>query len=84
MRSPVGSTRSFVDGLGRNPTDKGLVSAAITLAHTLGLEAVAEGVETAEQLEHLRELGCELAQGYYFWKPSPGETASEILADQLR
>ncbi|MEJ7871980.1 MAG: EAL domain-containing protein [Rubrobacteraceae bacterium] len=75
--------RSFVDGLGRDATDKGLVSAAITLAHTLGLEAVAEGVETAEQLEHLRELGCELAQGYYFWKPSPGETASEILAAQL-
>ncbi len=76
--------RSFVDGLGRDPTDKGLVSAAITLAHYLGLEAVAEGVETAEQLEHLRELGCKLAQGYYFWKPSPGETASEILAAQFR
>ena len=72
--------RSFVDGLGRDPTDKGLVSAALTLAHTLGLEAVAEGVETADQVAHLRELGCKLAQGYYFWKPSPSERASELLA----
>ena len=75
--------RSFVEGLGRDPKDEGLVSASIELAHALGLEAIAEGVETAEQLEHLRALGCELAQGFYFQKPSPGDTTSEVLATLL-
>ncbi len=72
--------RSFVAGLGRDPKDEGLVSASIELAHALGLEAIAEGVETAEQLERLRELGCNLAQGYYFQRPSSGDAASESLA----
>ena len=72
--------RSFVAGLGRDPKDEGLVSASIELAHALGLEAIAEGVETAEQLERLRSLGCGLAQGFYFQRPSPGAAASESLA----
>ena len=72
--------RSFVSGLGRDPKDDGLVSASIELAHALGLEAIAEGVETEGQLQRLRSLGCELAQGYYFWKPMPGEAASSFLS----
>ena len=72
--------RSFLEGLGRDPKDEGLVSASIELAHALGLEAVAEGVETAEQLERLRSLGCGLAQGFYFQRPSSGATTSEALA----
>ena len=72
--------RSFVEGLGRDPKDEGLVSASIELAHALNLEAIAEGVETAEQLDCLRALGCELAQGFYFQKPSPDYTTSESLA----
>ena len=71
--------RSFVEGLGRDSKDEGLVSATIELAHALGLEAIAEGVETAEQLERLRDLGCELAQGFFFQKPSPSDTASQSL-----
>jgi EAL domain-containing protein (putative c-di-GMP-specific phosphodiesterase class I) len=72
--------RSFVEGLGRDPEDEGLVSAVIDLAHALGLETVAEGVETDEQLAYLRELGCELAQGYHFSRPTSGAAASALLA----
>ena len=72
--------RSFVEGLGCDPKDEGIVVASIELAHALKLEAIAEGVETEEQLERLRALGCDLAQGFYFQRPSSGDTASESLA----
>ena len=52
----------------------------VGLAHTLGMKAIAEGVERAEQLARLREMGCDLAQGYYFWKPLPAEVASQVLS----
>jgi EAL domain-containing protein (putative c-di-GMP-specific phosphodiesterase class I) len=72
--------RSFVNRLGQ---DKGnavvLVSALVDLTRTLGIVAVAEGVETAEQLKELRELECELGQGYYFWEPLPSRAASDLL-----
>src|SRR5438093_9208528 len=57
--------RSFMQGLCRDPEDSAIVAAIVTLAHALRLTAVAEGVETAEQLEQLRVLGCDLAQGNY-------------------
>jgi EAL domain-containing protein (putative c-di-GMP-specific phosphodiesterase class I) len=72
--------RSFVAGLGKENKDEGIVRAVIDLARTLGLEVVAEGVESGEQLKHLREVGCNLAQGFYFWHPLPAEKANELLA----
>ncbi len=75
--------RSFVEGLGRDPEAAPIVSAIIRLARALNLEVVAEGVETADQLEHLRELGSDLAQGYYFAKPLPSEAASVLLRRNL-
>jgi len=77
--------RSFVSRLGavENGDDGGqplqIVRAIVTLAHNLGLNAIAEGVETAEQLAQLRELGCELAQGYWFSKPLDSLTMTEML-----
>jgi diguanylate cyclase (GGDEF)-like protein/PAS domain S-box-containing protein len=65
--------RSFIDGLGREPEDTAICTAVVSLAHALGLRAVAEGVETPEQLAELRTLGCELAQGYLFGRPAPAE-----------
>jgi EAL domain-containing protein len=72
--------RSFVDGLGTDQKDEGIVRAVIDLARTLGLEVVAEGLETGEQLAHLREMECELAQGFYFWEPLAAERSDELLA----
>jgi diguanylate cyclase (GGDEF)-like protein len=72
--------RSFVDGLTKEPEYVEIVSAIVTLAHTLGMQVIAEGVENAEQLAQLRGLGCDLAQGYYFSESLPAEAASAFLA----
>ena len=72
--------KSFVDDLGHGREDTALVSTTIGLAHAFALKVVAEGVETAEQLERLRDLGCDLAQGYHFSKPLPSGAASALLA----
>jgi EAL domain-containing protein (putative c-di-GMP-specific phosphodiesterase class I) len=63
--------QSFVAGLGREAEDTAIAAGIVSLAHTLGLVALAEGVETQEQLELLRELGCDFAQGYYWSRPRP-------------
>ncbi|WP_298447571.1 bifunctional diguanylate cyclase/phosphodiesterase [uncultured Marinobacter sp.] len=65
--------RSFVSGITKNKEDRDLVTATIAMAHSLGLQVVAEGVETAAQLTLLRELGCDVAQGYHFSKPVPAK-----------
>jgi len=60
--------RSFVSRIGENNDNKEIVRTIVLLAHTLGKRVVAEGVETREQLQHLRELKCDSAQGYLFSK----------------
>ncbi|MFN8038605.1 MAG: EAL domain-containing protein [Acidimicrobiales bacterium] len=74
--------RSFVDGLGSDPSDSAIAAAVITLAHTLGLEAVAEGVETETQLAELRRLECDTAQGFLLARPAPGDVIGELLASR--
>ena len=69
----------FVGGLGRHASDTAIVKSVIDLAHALGLVVVAEGVEDGDQVAHLRRLGCDLAQGYYFARPQ----AAEDLEAQL-
>jgi diguanylate cyclase (GGDEF)-like protein len=71
--------KSFVDGLGTNANDTAIVAAVVAMAHALDLRVVAEGVETAEQLERLRILGCEQVQGYYFARPGPPEATDELV-----
>ena len=61
--------RSFVNGIAIDTDDKAIVIAILSLAQTLGISTVAEGVETAQQLAVLRVLGCDAAQGYYFHRP---------------
>ncbi|MBC7630465.1 EAL domain-containing protein [Aeromicrobium sp.] len=72
--------KSFVDGLGANPEDTAIVAAVISLAHALDHDVVAEGVETLEQLEKLRSLGCEFAQGYFLARPMAASDLFELLA----
>ncbi len=69
--------RSFVETLGVDAGGEEIVSAVINLAHALSLKVVAEGVETAEQLEILRSLRCDFAQGFLFARPLP---AADIVA----
>ncbi len=69
--------RCFVETLGVDAGGEEIVSAVINLAHALGLKVVAEGVETAEQLEILRSLRCDFAQGFLFARPLP---AADIVA----
>jgi EAL domain-containing protein (putative c-di-GMP-specific phosphodiesterase class I) len=71
--------KSFVNGLGEKPEDTAIVEAVISLARALGLRTVAEGIETSGQLERLRDLGCELGQGYYFSRALPADEASALL-----
>ena len=75
--SKVKIDRSFIDGLGSGAGCDAIVSAVTGLCETLGMATVAEGVETKEQLEHLRTGNCGEAQGYLFSKPRP---ASEVAA----
>ncbi len=63
--------RAFVIDLPNSASSAAIVDAIVTLAHGLGLEVVAEGVETPEQLEFLRTHGCDEGQGYYFGRPLP-------------
>ncbi len=71
--------RSFIAGLGRSREDSVGVAAIVGLAHGLKLTAIAEGVETAEQLAELRELHCDRAQGYFFARPQAPEGFGELL-----
>jgi len=73
--------RAFIIGLGDDQGDEAIVSGTVGLAHALGVIAVAEGVETADQQEILGELGCDLVQGYYVTKPLSREAMEDLLAD---
>jgi diguanylate cyclase (GGDEF)-like protein len=69
--------RTFVGGMGANERDTSIVRSTINLAHDLGLRVVAEGVETADTLRRIEELGCDEAQGYLIASPRP---AAEVTA----
>ncbi|MGI9050403.1 MAG: PAS domain S-box protein [Rubrobacteraceae bacterium] len=70
---------SFIKGLGRNKGDYTIAAGIIGFAHGLGLGAVAEGVETEEQLEQLRRLGCDMAQGNMLWEPLSTEESLKLF-----
>jgi EAL domain-containing protein (putative c-di-GMP-specific phosphodiesterase class I)/GGDEF domain-containing protein len=71
--------RSFVAGLGTDATDTAIIASTIALAHSLGLRAIAEGVETDEQLTLLRGMGCDFAQGYLISRPTDLESLTAWL-----
>ena len=76
-RFPVSSIKidqSFVNDIHVDMDDKAIVDAVIGLGHSLNLEVVAEGVEEVEQLDYLREKGCDFIQGYLYSKPLPADT----------
>jgi diguanylate cyclase (GGDEF)-like protein len=71
--------RSFVKGIGRDMEDSAIVRAVITVAKSLGLSVTAEGIETADQLDQLRTLGCDHGQGYFFAKPMTSDRVPALL-----
>ncbi len=75
--------RSFVAGLDE-VADRSIVDAIVALAHGLGMSVVAEGIETARQAERLRELGCDLGQGYLYARPMPADRIAAFLRTMER
>ncbi len=71
--------RSFVMGMEPNNENSEIVRAIVSLAHILGLDIIAEGIETESQLAQLRELDCEQGQGYLFAKPLPVQAVENLL-----
>ncbi|MEK6588850.1 MAG: EAL domain-containing protein, partial [Chloroflexota bacterium] len=81
-RFPISSLkidRSFVKRVAAGGEDEVIVRTIVTLAHNLGMDVIAEGVETAAQLERLKALGCEFGQGFYFSRAVPAEEAAALL-----
>ncbi len=72
--------RSFVSGLGTDPDSTAIVASTVSLAHSVGVLAVAEGVETLDQLALLRQMGCDFAQGYLFSRPLTFENLEQWLS----
>ena len=72
--------KSFVTGLGEDIEDTAIVRMIIELAHTLGMEVIAEGVETAGQAAQLEEMDCDMGQGFYLIEPLPPEAVPRFLA----
>lgn len=75
--------QSFISDISDDPDDRAIVSAIIDMAHNLGLQTIAEGVETAEQLAFLRLHGCNEVQGYYFSKPLPSVEFEQFLQNRM-
>jgi EAL domain-containing protein (putative c-di-GMP-specific phosphodiesterase class I) len=72
--------RSFIAGLGRSREDTAIVTATLAFASALGLSVTAEGVETADQLQRLRDLGCMQGQGFLFSRPVPAADLPALFA----
>ena len=76
--------RAFVDGLGTDPHDSALVAAIVAMAAALDLEVTAEGVETQDQLAHLKRLGCQRVQGFHLARPTTADEVTALLAESRR
>lgn len=80
--SAIKIDKSFIDEIGRSPRGVELIRAIVSMARELGMEAIAEGIETGEQLDQLKSLSCHLGQGFLLSKPLHKEAAEEMLAKQ--
>ncbi|MCD2515624.1 EAL domain-containing protein [Massilia sp. G4R7] len=81
--STVKIDRSFIGDIRNDTNDAVIVASTISLAHNLGLTVVAEGVETRDQLVHLKAAGCDQVQGFYLQRPVAAEQAAAILHKKI-
>ena len=72
--------RAFISNMSNDRESREIVRLIILLAHTLNLRVVAEGAETREQINALKELGCEMAQGYFYSPPVSSQAAFGLLS----
>jgi diguanylate cyclase (GGDEF)-like protein/PAS domain S-box-containing protein len=75
--------KTFVDELGVAPEGSKIIAAVINLAHALGLQVIAEGVESERQLQELERLGCDFAQGYLFSRPVPAHELVDAFPERI-
>ncbi|HEY4998622.1 MAG TPA: EAL domain-containing protein, partial [Usitatibacter sp.] len=81
-RLPIDTVKidqSFVRDLTVDPDDAAIVTAIVAMSRSLGIDVVAEGVETEEQLEELKRLGCHRAQGFLLARPMPAASVARFL-----
>ena len=71
--------RPFITGIGKNKKDEAIISSILALANNLGIQVIAEGVETAAEVEYLMQKGCDEIQGYYYYRPMPLEQIERVL-----
>lgn len=76
--------KAFIDDVGDDTDATAIVASVIAMGHALKLRIVAEGVETAGQLERLRHLGCDEVQGYHLARPAPASVVEQLLKDEGR
>jgi EAL domain-containing protein (putative c-di-GMP-specific phosphodiesterase class I) len=74
--------RSFVSDIARNFTDQAIAKTIVTLAHSLGMRTIAEGVETVEQLDRLRSFGADCFQGYLVSRPLPADQFAAFIGER--
>ncbi|HUR23547.1 MAG TPA: EAL domain-containing protein [Acidimicrobiales bacterium] len=74
--------KAFVDGLVDNAEDRAIVRSVVALARELGISVTAEGIETVRQLEHVKTLGCDVGQGYWFSRPVPADEITALMRKQ--
>ena len=75
--------RSFVQGVEHDAKDAAITANLVSLAHALGVIAIAEGIESDGQLDSLREVGCDYAQGFLFAHPVPAAEAERVLIEGI-
>ena len=76
--------REFVDGVGQETDDRSIVNAVVSMAQALDLRVVGEGVETADQAQALRSMGCDVVQGFLFGHPTTAEQMTDLLTEESR
>jgi len=82
--SEIKVDRSFVMTAQQSPESRTVIKSIVDLGHGLGLQATAEGIEDGETLEYLREIGCEMAQGYHIARPMPANQVASWLLNRAR